>query len=70
MGLICHERFVTIRLMKRILDPSFKYRPSYATDIRKTFARLRQQRASGADKPKSEREIKVVALEKVKRAGS
>jgi hypothetical protein len=56
--------------MKRILDPSFKYRPSYATDIRKTFARLRQQRASGADKPKSEREIKVVALEKVKRAGS
>jgi hypothetical protein len=24
---------------KRILDPAFQYRPSYATDIRKTFKR-------------------------------
>ena len=57
--------------MKRILDPSFKYRPSYATDIRKTFARLREkQRASGAEEPKPERKVKVVVLDKVKRAGS
>ena len=28
--------------MKSILDPSFKYVPAAATDIRKTFARVRQ----------------------------
>jgi hypothetical protein len=32
--------------MKSILDPSFKYVPSVKTDIRKTFARIRRQRAS------------------------
>ena len=26
-----------------ILDPAFRYRPSHATDIRKTFERVRQQ---------------------------
>lgn len=25
---------------KSILDPSFRYVPSYATDVRKTFARI------------------------------
>jgi hypothetical protein len=28
--------------MKRILDPSFRYQPSFATDLRKTFARARR----------------------------
>jgi hypothetical protein len=28
---------------KSILDPSFQYRPSHATDIRKTFERIREQ---------------------------
>jgi hypothetical protein len=28
---------------KRILDPAFRYRPSHATDIRKTFERIRQE---------------------------
>ena len=28
---------------KSILDPSFHYRPSHATDIRKTFERIREQ---------------------------
>ena len=27
--------------MKSILDPSFRYVPSAATDLRKTFARIR-----------------------------
>jgi hypothetical protein len=27
--------------MKRVLDPSFRYVPSHATDVRKTFARVR-----------------------------
>ena len=30
--------------MKSILDRSFKYVPSHATDIRRTFERARQQR--------------------------
>ena len=34
--------------MKSLLDPTFRYRPSHATDIRKTFERVREelQRAS------------------------
>jgi hypothetical protein len=28
--------------MKRIFDPRFSYQPSFATDIRKTFARYRK----------------------------
>jgi hypothetical protein len=32
--------------MKSILDRSFKYVPSHATDIRRTFERARQQRES------------------------
>jgi hypothetical protein len=31
--------------VKSILDPAFRYRPSHATDIRKTFERVRQQLA-------------------------
>jgi hypothetical protein len=31
--------------MKRILDSSFRYTPSYATDVRKTFERIRRERA-------------------------
>jgi hypothetical protein len=28
---------------RSILDPAFRYRPSHATDIRKTFERVRQE---------------------------
>jgi len=30
--------------MRRIFDPSFRYTPSYETDIRKTFERIRSDR--------------------------
>ena len=30
--------------MKSIFDPSFKYTPSFQTDVRKTFDRIRQER--------------------------
>jgi hypothetical protein len=30
--------------MKRILDPAFRYTPSYDTDLRKTFERIRRER--------------------------
>ena len=37
--------------MKPITDPTFRYQPSYATDLRKTFARLkREQRAATIDR--------------------
>ncbi len=36
---------------KRITDPSFKYTKSDETDLRKTFARVRQQMAA-QKKPK------------------
>jgi hypothetical protein len=36
--------------MKSILDPSFRYRPSHDTDIRKTFERVREERAA-AERP-------------------
>lgn len=32
--------------MKSILDPSFKYTSSAHTDLRKTFARVRRERAA------------------------
>lgn len=31
--------------MRHITDPSFRYVPSYATDVRKTFARVRREAA-------------------------
>ena len=30
-------------MKKSILDPNFRYRPSHATDIRKTFGRVREE---------------------------
>jgi len=33
--------------MKSILDPSFRYTPSFKTDLRKTFAKARRQQGSG-----------------------
>ena len=33
------------RTMKSLLDPTFRYRPSHATDIRKTFERVRKELA-------------------------
>jgi hypothetical protein len=29
--------------MKSILDPSFRYRPSHDTDVRRTFERIREE---------------------------
>ncbi|HET7365828.1 MAG TPA: hypothetical protein VFJ70_19825 [Burkholderiales bacterium] len=44
--------------MKSILDPSFRYVPSHATDVRKTFERiLRERQAAQAPAVRS-----VVAL--------
>ena len=47
--------------MKPITDPSFRYRPSYETDLRKTFARLkREQRAAAMKRRGAELPVKLV----------
>jgi hypothetical protein len=50
--------------VKSILDPSFRYTPSYETDVKKTFERLRreqQQRWQAQARAESAR-LQVVAL--------
>lgn len=38
--------------MKSILDPSFRYVPSHATDVRKTFERARREAEAAAPRPR------------------
>jgi len=51
--------------MKRILDPSFRYTPSYDTDLRKTFERIRREQKVPALEgvPKDAEEANVVRLD-------
>jgi len=35
--------------MKSVLDPLFRYRPSFATDVRKTFERIRREKEAVSD---------------------
>ena len=37
--------------MKSILDPSFCYVPSHATDVSKTFERIRREAEAAAGRP-------------------
>ena len=50
--------------MKSILDPSFRYTASHATDLRKTFARVRREMKVGEQARPSDAsaERRVVAL--------
>jgi hypothetical protein len=54
--------------MKRILDPEFRYRPSYATDVRETFERARAERDQRKETPKEEAAEKPLRLVKTPRA--
>lgn len=57
--------------MKNILDSSFRYRPSFATDVRKTFEKIRrQQRERDRDQAKATpgAEGKVLKLDQRKKA--
>ena len=63
--------------MKHILDSSFRYRPSFDTDVRKTFEKARRQqqvrsRGEGGEEPKvaSAIKVKVLKLEQLKKASS
>ncbi|HEY8250533.1 MAG TPA: hypothetical protein VIG70_08005 [Burkholderiales bacterium] len=58
--------------MKHILDSDFRYRPSFDTDVRRTFEKVRRQQQV-RDQTKTEPEIKevkvkVLKLEQLKKA--
>ena len=64
--------------MKHILDSDFRYRPSFDTDVKKTFEKIRrqQQQAKEAQAAKDrqakahpEMQVKVVKLDQLKKAG-
>ena len=59
--------------MKHILDSDFRYRPSFDTDVRRTFEKVRrQQQARDRDqapaKNEPEMKVKVLKLEQLKKA--
>jgi hypothetical protein len=63
--------------MKHILDSEFRYRPSFDTDVRKTFEKVRRQqqlrrRKAGGEEAKAAPaiEVKVLKLEQAKQASS
>ena len=59
--------------MKHILDSDFRYRPSFDTDVRKTFEKVRrQQQLRNREETKSapETTVKVLKLEQLKKASS
>jgi hypothetical protein len=64
--------------MKHILDSSFRYRPSFDTDVRKTFEKIRRQqqttldhrvKADGDAKANAPR-VKILQLDQLKKASS
>lgn len=57
--------------MKRILDASFRYSPSFDTNVRRTFKRIkRQQRAKDAvaEHPAAQAPVNVLPIEQLKKA--
>jgi hypothetical protein len=59
--------------MKHILDSSFRYKPSFDTDVRKTFERIRRQQQAqtrGTEKSNPEVRVKVLQLEQLKKISS
>ncbi|HEX7053904.1 MAG TPA: hypothetical protein VF211_08230 [Burkholderiales bacterium] len=60
--------------MKHILDSDFQYRPSFATDVRKTFEKIRRQQQarerSQAKPAGAETQVKVLKLDQLKKASN
>lgn len=48
--------------MKSILDKEFRYTPAAATDLRKTFARIRRERAQRDAENRAETARKVAPI--------
>lgn len=56
--------------MKTILDPTFKYRSSVETDIRKTFARVRRQQRAAAAKMVAEATKPTAAVRPIRKVAT
>ncbi|HEU4924064.1 MAG TPA: hypothetical protein VFT23_13430 [Burkholderiales bacterium] len=62
--------------MKHIFDSEFRYRPSFDTDVRKTFEKARRQQVRSRDEVREdgtttpELKVKVLKLEQLKKASS
>jgi hypothetical protein len=59
--------------MKHILDSDFRYRPSFDTDVKKTFEKIRRQQQMAKEqqsKAHPEAQVKVLKLEQLKKASS
>ena len=61
--------------MKHILDSSFRYKPSFDTDVRKTFEKVRrQQQLQERDQARAQSDaqattrVKVLQLDQLKKA--
>jgi hypothetical protein len=58
--------------MKHILDSEFRYRPSFDTDVRKTFEKARRQQQQVRERDIAaaapETRVKVLKLEQLKKA--
>jgi hypothetical protein len=63
--------------MKHILDSDFRYRPSFDTDVKKTFEKIRRQQQQAKEQQAKDQkakhpeiQVKVVKLEQLKKASS
>jgi hypothetical protein len=60
--------------MKHILDSDFRYRPSFDTDVRKTFEKVRRQQMRDRDqspaKDEPQMNVKVLKLEQLKKSAT
>ena len=62
--------------MKHILDSDFRYRPSFDTDVKKTFEKIRRQQQAKEQQAKDrqskhpEVQVRVLKLEQLKKASS
>ena len=61
--------------MKHIFDSEFRYRPSFDTDVRKTFEKARRQQVRSRDEARedgttAEPKVKVFKLEQLKKGSS
>ena len=59
--------------MKHILDSEFRYRPSFDTDVRRTFERVRRAqhaRVRSQAKEGVDMQVRVLKLDQLKKASS
>ena len=64
--------------MKHILDSDFRYRPSFDTDVKKTFEKIRRQQQQAKEQQLAkdrqakhpEVQVKVVKLDQLKKVAS